>query len=180
MGVGKSARQAQWIGCGGSAGEKERMLEVTIFSKDGRELKRYELVGTRPLQIGRGTVCDIQVPVMDVSRQHARLEHDDGEWMLKDLESTHGCVVKGERVRAVSVRAGLEVRVGSARIRFSNLADRIGAELNELLDDADPNAKTSDESHVGDPDAETLPRNQAVRISSAFRGRSLVGASGKK
>ncbi|MBL8746183.1 MAG: FHA domain-containing protein [Phycisphaerae bacterium] len=129
------------------------MLEVTITSKDGKTLKRYELTGSRPLQVGRGSVCDIQVPLMDVSREHATLEPVGDVWVLKDRESTHGCVVEGERVRAVPVSAGLEVRLGSARMRFSNLADRIGAELNAILEEADPNAAT------GEPmESETLPR----------------------
>lgn len=128
------------------------MLEVTITSKDGKQLKRYELTGSRPLNVGRGSVCDIQVPLMDVSREHATLEIAGGVWVLKDLDSTHGCVVQGERVRAVPVHAGLEVRLGSAHMRFSNLADRIGAELNAIFDAADPNAAT------GDTMDETLPR----------------------
>jgi pSer/pThr/pTyr-binding forkhead associated (FHA) protein len=129
------------------------MLEVTIFTKDGKELKRYELVGQRPLTVGRGTVCDIQVPLMDVSRQHATLEPDgENSWVLRDNDSTHGCVLKGERKRSIDVRAGLEVRLGSARMRFTNLADRIGEELNQLLADADPNAETADAVN------ETVPR----------------------
>ncbi len=129
------------------------MLEVTISSKEGKTLKRYELTGSRPLNVGRGSVCDIQVPLMDVSREHATLEPVGEVWVLKDLDSTHGCVVRGERVRAVPVIAGLEVRLGSARMRFSNLADRIGAELNAiLLEEADPNAAT------GEPMGEALPR----------------------
>lgn len=130
---------------------RKRMLEVTITSREGKTLKRYELVGSRPLQVGRGSICDIQVPLMDVSREHATLEPVGDVWVLKDLESTHGCVVEGERVRAVPIRAGLEVRLGSARMRFSNLADRIGAELNAMLVEGDPNEKT------GEPMAETLP-----------------------
>lgn len=128
------------------------MLEVTITSKDGKTLKRYELTGSRPLNVGRGSVCDIQVPLMDVSREHATLELAGDVWVLKDRDSTHGCVVQGERVRAVPVHAGLEVRLGSARMRFTNLADRIGAELNAILEEADPNAAT------GEPMEETLPR----------------------
>ncbi len=128
------------------------MLEVTICTKDGKTIKRYELVGSRPLHVGRGSVCDIQVPIMDVSREHAMLQPAGDGWVLQDMNSTHGCVVRGERVRAVAVSEGLEVRIGSARMRFSNLADRIGAELNAILEEADPNAET------GEPMSETLPR----------------------
>ncbi|MDX2115649.1 MAG: FHA domain-containing protein [Planctomycetota bacterium] len=119
------------------------MLEVTIFTKEGKELKRYELEGSRPLSMGRGTACDIQLPFQDVSRSHAKLVPDeDGEWVLIDQDSTHGCVVGEERKREVEVRPGLEVRLGSAVLRFGDLADRIGAELNAQLEDTDPSAET--------------------------------------
>lgn len=148
------------------------MLEVTISSKEGKTLKRYELTGSRPLNVGRGSVCDIQVPLMDVSREHATLELVGDVWVLKDLESTHGCVVQGERVRAVPVSAGLEVRLGSARMRFSNLADRIGAELNAILEEVDPNAAT------GEPMADTLPRvAEAAAESGTKKGWRLRWAS---
>jgi len=137
------------------------MLEVTISNKEGKVIKRYELVGSRPLHVGRGSVCDIQVPLMDVSREHAMLEPGGEGWVLKDLNSTHGCVVKGERVRTVPIREGLEVRIGSARMRFTNLADRIGAELNAILEEADPNAETAEDM------AETLPRLVASQAPPA-------------
>lgn len=143
------------------------MLEVTICTRDGKEIKRYELVGDRPLVIGRGTVCDIQVPLMDVSRQHAVLEPaEDDSWVLRDLESMHGCVIEGERRREIAVREGLEVRLGSARLRFSDLADRIGAELNAMLDEVDPNAATAESM------ADTLPR-LAANDGSALVARKI-------
>lgn len=147
------------------------MLEVTITSKDGKTLKRYELTGSRPLNVGRGSVCDIQVPLMDVSREHATLELAGDVWVLKDRDSTHGCVVQGERVRAVPVHAGLEVRLGSARMRFTNLADRIGAELNAILDEADPNAAT------GEPMGETLPRIESDEDKSPKKSWRMRWAS---
>lgn len=137
------------------------MLEVTIYSAGGRELKRYELNSRRCLKMGRSNTCDIQVPYDDVSRLHAQLvpgEEDD--WTLQDLESTHGCVVGKERKRQIEITPGIEVRMGSAIVKFTSLADRIGAELNEHLEDTDPNAETTEP--VADTKADTLPPRPPV------------------
>lgn len=154
------------------------MLEVTIFAGNGKELKRCELDPRRRFRIGRSTACEIQVPLEDVSRQHAELVLDeDGEWVLKDQDSTHGCVVGNERRRIIQIEAGTEVRIGSAIMQFTRLADRIGRELNQQLEDADPNAKTSE------PLAETLPasysaderrRDVVVRVAKPRQPESTI------
>lgn len=109
------------------------MLEIVVYSQEGKLLVRHELVESRPLKIGRGTVCDIQVPIQEVSRQHARLEKSGDEWILRDLESTHGCVLDGERMPEIRIRAGMKVRLGSAVVKFKNLAHRIGKELDASI-----------------------------------------------
>lgn len=138
------------------------MLEVTIFAPGGREIKRYELAGSGPLRVGRSTSCEIQVPLMEVSRRHAEIAQvEEDEWVIRDLESTHGCVVGEERLREVTVRAGLEVRLGTAVMKFSNLADRIGVELNAILEDTDPNAETDG------PLGETLKQSETLQLALA-------------
>ncbi len=114
------------------------MFELTILTKDGRELKRYELSGTRPIKVGRAIDCDIKIGVAQVSRRHAKIEQvDEDEWVFTDLDSTHGSFVKGERIKEAVIEAGLEVMIGPAVLRFENLAHRIGAELNAMLDDGE-------------------------------------------
>lgn len=56
--------------------------------------RQYALYG--PLEIGRGTSCDISIPNRFVSTHHARIAPQGGAWMLEDLGSTNGTLVNGE------------------------------------------------------------------------------------
>jgi len=49
--------------------------------------------------IGRGSDCDIMLPERQVSRHHARIERDDGDYLLRDLGSKNGTYVNGQEVR---------------------------------------------------------------------------------
>ena len=58
--------------------------------------RKYALYG--PLEIGRGTACDISIPNRFVSTRHARIFQHEGAWMLQDLGSTNGTLLNGEPV----------------------------------------------------------------------------------
>jgi len=160
------------------------MFELTIFSKDGRELKRYELNGTKPIKIGRAIDCDIKIAVPEVSRRHAQIEQiEEDEWVIKDLGSTHGCLVRGERIREVTITPGLEVSIGPAVLRFENMAARIGAELDRLLgdDSVDEDDLEIDEHHTGAaPDAETVGHAETVGQTDDAGGKKGFRLFGKK
>lgn len=129
------------------------MYELTIHTREGRELKRYELAGTRPIRIGRAVDCDIQIAVPEVSRRHAELiQVEKDVWIIKDLDSTHGCMVNGERIRELTIKPGLEVTIGPAILRFDNLTERIGRELDESIEGEEETAE-----RAAGPAAETLP-----------------------
>jgi len=53
-----------------------------------------------------------------VSRQHARLDYYNGQWLLTDLNSTNGVYVNGRQVRQQVLRAGDEIRMGNTVLRF--------------------------------------------------------------
>ena len=68
--------------------------------------------------IGRRSDCQIFVPDMRVSRQHARLRKDGDAWLLEDLGSNNGTFVNGVRVEAAaSLRADDEILIANNRIR---------------------------------------------------------------
>ncbi len=69
----------------------------------------------RRFTIGRAPSCDFTVADLSVSRCHARLHHEDGNWLLSDLGSTNGTRLNGWRVTsAVPVQPGDNVSFGSA------------------------------------------------------------------
>jgi hypothetical protein len=54
--------------------------------------------GQEELLVGRHPSCDVVLEHESVSRRHARLAFRDGNWVLRDLESTNGTVVNGQPV----------------------------------------------------------------------------------
>jgi pSer/pThr/pTyr-binding forkhead associated (FHA) protein len=53
-----------------------------------------------------------------VSRQHARLEYTDGQWVLSDAGSRNGTFVNGARVTRQALRPGDVIRIGQAEWTF--------------------------------------------------------------
>jgi hypothetical protein len=69
----------------------------------------------RRFTIGRAPSCDFTVPDLSVSRWHARLHLEGGNWLLSDLGSTNGTRLNGWRVTSeVPVQPGDNVSFGSA------------------------------------------------------------------
>lgn len=127
------------------------MLELTIISEGGQPMRKVELAHGTTLRIGRARDADIRLNSPTVSRQHAEIRTDDiGRWIFRDVGSTHGSHVNGEKIINTPITPGLEVRIGPVRLRFDNLASRIGRELNQLLEE--------DESRAGPVRIEIIDR----------------------
>jgi pSer/pThr/pTyr-binding forkhead associated (FHA) protein len=71
------------------------------------------------LIIGRGKNADACFMDITLSRQHAKLEHVDGNWELRDLGSHNGTFVNGVAVRAgTPLQDGDEVHLGGLVLKF--------------------------------------------------------------
>jgi adenylate cyclase len=66
----------------------------------------------RPLLVGRAMACDLAVSDPTVSRRHAELELFEGAVLIRDLDSTNGTFVNGERVREALAPPGARVAFG--------------------------------------------------------------------
>src|SRR5262249_20701222 len=78
--------------------------------------------------------CDIPLRYHNVSGQHAELRYQDGYWSIRDLNSTNGIKVNGERVGSKPLRPGDEISIAKRKftIEYTLAADR---RLDELLED---------------------------------------------
>jgi signal transduction histidine kinase len=80
--------------------------------------RRFELPDHEPQLIGRSSEA---LPLTDnaVSRRHAELTPDDGEWVIRDLESQNGTYVNGVRIAAATrLRPGDQIRTGQSLFVF--------------------------------------------------------------
>ena len=115
---------------------------------DGR-LEVTDALGRRVIQIdkpvfsvGRRSGNDLQLVGSDVSRDHAEIALDGGQYILRDRGSRYGTYVNGEAITEHSLKHGDLVRLGRSG----------GAELVFLLEDQQ-HEKSSDKhttSAVGD------------------------------
>jgi serine phosphatase RsbU (regulator of sigma subunit) len=79
--------------------------------------RRYKL-GDGEYVIGRRSDCQIFVPDMRVSRQHARLWKEADGWALEDLGSNNGTYINGIRLQqATPLRHEDEIAIANNRIR---------------------------------------------------------------
>lgn len=89
-------------------------LEITEGSQIG---KIFRLDGF-PLVVGRRESCDIVLPDENISRRHARLEVQNGSWVVTDLDSTNGTIVNGVRIKSKQLESGDNLKFGATVCAF--------------------------------------------------------------
>ena len=68
--------------------------------------------------IGRKSTNDLQIVDGYVSGNHALLYYDGSCWMMRDLGSTNGTSVNGEKISVSGLRDGDKIQVGQCEIDF--------------------------------------------------------------
>ena len=75
-------------------------------------------VTTPSIILGRGASVDLKLPHQSVSRQHAKLEYKNGEFILTDLGSANGTLVKEKPVQEHRLKADDVVHIGDFFLVF--------------------------------------------------------------
>ena len=90
---------------------------------DGDREKTFRILAGGVRTIGRSTGADFIVDAPLVSRVHCRLTVlADGSLELRDLESTNGSFINGQRVETARVKSG--DRIGVGRVELVALRDQ--------------------------------------------------------
>ncbi len=94
------------------------MLELHVCNQQGEVLRAFALGDSEEVIIGRDETCDIRIRAKTVSREHCSVEREGQDFVLRDLGSTGGVFLAGQRVDRVQLRDGVAVTVGPAVLKF--------------------------------------------------------------
>lgn len=92
---------------------------IVFTDADGRDAE-CEIPQDRPLVVGRRSSADLRLVDNSISGMHAAFEWADGEVVVRDLGSTNGTWMHGDRVPRAVLGDGDVVRLGlvPVRVRF--------------------------------------------------------------
>ena len=79
---------------------------------------RFQL-DRQAVQMGRGSENDIAINCGSVSVKHAVMERIPGGYQIRDLGSTNGTKLDGERLPVIPLRDGVSVKLGDVSFDFS-------------------------------------------------------------
>jgi len=91
------------------------MARLTISGPDGT---RDIVLGAR-LVVGRVEGVDLVLDDKGISRRHCEFEQKGDGWLVRDLGSSNGTLVNGDKVTEKALAAGDRVRLGGITLTFS-------------------------------------------------------------
>ncbi len=141
---------------------------ATLRVLDGADRGRTFADVPTPLTVGREEGNPVQLNDERVSRFHLKIQEDEDQWVLTDLQSTNGTKVNGENVQLWILRPGDVISVGRSVLLFGSreeIARRLAGlrgvdrsagvplEANDAEREADPVALEFELSFLDDPEA---------------------------
>ncbi len=114
--------------------------------------------------VGRHPACDARLDSLRVSRHHCCMMHENGEVVVRDLGSTNGIRINGQRVEMGRLRVGDELSIAHIRYRLDGGQGR----EHTLVEPVGPVAEKLREGQSSDS-------VHALGVSPADRSQMLEG-----
>jgi pSer/pThr/pTyr-binding forkhead associated (FHA) protein len=85
----------------------------------GEDARVFELIGDRPIFIGRAKASSLVLDNSSISRLHAVIRSTpEGQWQIIDRASANGVKVNGLATKEATLKANDEIVLGEYRLRF--------------------------------------------------------------
>ncbi len=104
-----------------------------IVEEEGIERTDYQF--RKLFYIGRDESCEIQVNSLGVSRKHAEVSFSRGRWWIKDLKSTNGIFIGGERITRIPLGKSTKVELGYGDVSLIFMVEGYSPEAMTLHDE---------------------------------------------
>ncbi|MFN9717834.1 MAG: FHA domain-containing protein [Planctomycetota bacterium] len=126
------------------------------------------------LLVGRRSACDIKLDFPNVSSHHCELEFKGGYWHIRDLGSSNGIKVNGERCESKCLSPGDEVGIAKHFFRIDYVVES-GSEIPEeentfsrsLMEKAGLETDRSRKLKMPTATTPAVPRTKQVRRTSS-------------
>lgn len=132
-------------------------VTITVPEKNAQPY-RFQL-DRQSVYLGRGSDNDIAIDCGSVSVKHAEMRRVEGGYELRDLGSTNGIKLDGERCEVIPLRSGISVKLGDVAFDFQLSEEERAALAREKPDNESPIAEETEET------LPTAPSSKAPRPS---------------
>lgn len=107
------------------------MIEVEV-TKEGIVILKRQILGNR-ITVGRGETATLQIAEPTISRQHVEIMVLNGNFLVKDLGSTHGVTHEAKRISVAELGTSTELGLGpTIKIRLELRPDPIPSLANSI------------------------------------------------
>lgn len=140
------------------------MPRITITIPDGAtQPYRFDL-NRKLVTIGRGSENDITIDCRSVSVNHAIMKRVEGGFKLRDMDSTNGTRLDGEKESEIFLKNGIDVKVGDVDFDFK-LTDEeeeaLAIEVEEVIDEDEESDEGEESDELADDEPEELSEKEA-------------------
>ena len=122
------------------------MGHITLQVLDGTDRGKTYRNLLAPVTIGREEGNAVQLNDERVSRYHAKIQEDQGQLVLTDLESTNGTRVNGQNIQLSILRVGDRIAVGRSLLLLGS-SEEIEQDLEQTP--SSPHASLDEKTQAG-------------------------------
>lgn len=108
------------------------MPRVTITVPDANPQPYRFQLDRRVVTLGRGSNNDIVIDCGSISGTHAEMRRIEGGYELRDMDSTNGIKLDGERMPVIPLQNGLSVKLGDVAFDFQLSDEELEAIAREI------------------------------------------------
>ncbi|HYE03878.1 MAG TPA: FHA domain-containing protein [Planctomycetota bacterium] len=99
------------------------MMKLQHTRPDG-EVDTYHLKPGRKYHLGRGSMCEVRILDLKLSRKHCVIEHGLRGWQIEDLASTNGCRLDGQQIiGSAPLKVGIVITMGQSTLNVASLVE---------------------------------------------------------